>query len=123
MRKIAIIQFKEVDIDYDEYDIKRMIATKITDWVEVDDETYTALFYFQAQGKYRIVELLPHQEQFILDTVEHYKEYVRSQQAILDKIKKEKQEKHRQKQITKHAKTVEEKKQMLEQLKKELGVE
>lgn len=124
MRKIAIIQFREISMDYDDYgDVTKMIASKITDWTEVDEETYNALIYFQTQCKYRVIEFLPYQEQFILDTVEQYKEFVKVQQARLDKIRKEKQDKHRQKQIAKQAKTVEEKKQMLEQLKKELGVE
>jgi len=123
MRKIAIIQFKEINVEYDDYgDMTKMIASKITDWTEVDDATYTALHYFQVQGKYRIIEFIPNQEQFILDTVEQYKEYVKVQQARLDKVRKEKQEKHRQKQIAKHAKTVAEKKALLEQLKVELGI-
>jgi gas vesicle protein len=123
MRKIAIIQFKEINVEYDDYgDITKMIASKITDWTEVDEDTYTALMYFQVQGKYRVIELVPNQEQFILDTVEQYKEYIKVQQIRLEKIRQEKQEKHRQKQIAKHAKTVKDKQALLEQLKLELGI-
>jgi hypothetical protein len=122
MRKIAIIQFRDVDIMYDDYhDVTKLIASKITDWVEVDEETFRALLTYQGQGKYRVVEFIPNQLEFIKNTVDDYKRYVAIQQEKERKYREEKEKKRQEKQIAKQAKTLEEKKNLLKKLKEELG--
>lgn len=121
MRKIAIIQFRDIDIYEDYGEVTKLIASKITDWAEVDEETYKALFYYQGQGKYRVVEFIPNQLEFITNTVEDYKRYTSDQQERARKFREEKEKKRQVKQLAKVAKTLEEKRQLLEKLKIELG--
>ncbi len=70
MRKIAIIKFHTYYADYDDY--QKEVATKITDWTEVDQETFLALHSQQGKHGFKIIEFVPNQEQFILDTVADY---------------------------------------------------
>jgi len=74
MRKIAIITTRQ---DYYDYESSITIINSITDWAEVDEETYELLDRCKYNGEgFYIIEQPIEQSQFILKTVAEYKAHL-----------------------------------------------
>ena len=71
MHKVAILRFSGY---YDSNDDYQKIVEHITEFTEVDDETFVLLTKAQRNGNYDfiLVEQLPDQEKFIFTTVAAY---------------------------------------------------
>lgn len=82
MKKIAIIKIQESYLNYDH----ELVVERVTEFQEVDDETYGILVNAQHANNFRIIEYPANPEEFILKTVTDYKN------KILREEKKRQQE-------------------------------
>lgn len=116
MKKIAIL--KKIVKDYD-YEGSYTILEKITDFCEVDDDTYAMLYKAQYKYNFIILEQPINIEEFILKTVEDYKMYVKRMEDENKKLKEKHENKRLKSKIKREEKEKEKRKALLEQLKKE----
>lgn len=79
-RKIAIIVSKERYTSYDDYE---RVIERVTEFEEVDQETYNLLWRARMQYGFEILEQPIDQKKYILDTVDSYKKMV-----IVEEVKK-----------------------------------
>lgn len=117
MRKIAILKGKnhEIYTSYEDDYNRKFIAERITDFTEVDDETYYLLYSNQHNCGYVVLEQVINVDEFIADTVQGYLEKVKKQQekyakekVEAERIKKEKAEKRKLKTAEKEIKMLQE---------------
>jgi len=119
MRKIAIITNKDVYSNYG--DDCSTIVSSITDWSEVDEETFTKLKAASHQFGFSIIERPIDESSFIRNTIAEWTKHI---DEIEQKRKKEKEKAVRlaeEKKLRKLAKTRDDKIKLLKQLKEELG--
>jgi hypothetical protein len=120
VREIAIVSFKKSSIPSSDYyyDVECLIATRITEWKRVDDETFKTLLYYQDKYNYCVIEKLSNEkmDELIEKTVNDWIELV-NQNAKLDaKRKKERELKKKNKDQL----TIKKKKELYDKLKNEL---
>lgn len=120
MREIAIVSYKRIPVSTgDRYDLEQIIATAITEWREVDDQTYWNLLNYQTKYDYCVILKPPKEklDELIAKTTEDYIKMVEKDAKLDAKMKKERQLKlKKRKQMS-----IKKKKEMLEKLKAELG--
>ena len=131
MPLVAIVQLKSITVDSTFHDyayLDKIIASKITEWTEVDEETLNTLINFQNKFGYLVIKQPTPEEQreIILTTVYAYQKMIEEHKKIEEKYKEEKAKKKKErdkKKLEKQLKTKKAKREMLERLKEELKEE
>jgi predicted transcriptional regulator len=118
MRKVAIVRIMDYDYDYDcGNDVRSLISSKITDFVEIDENTYKLLKEGEAKYQYLVIEQIQNKEQFILNTVEDYKNFLEKERMRLEEEKKQKELNALMRKAKKQAQTLEQERILFESLK------
>lgn len=121
MHKIAIVIARDNFYNYgDDYD--RLIES-ISEWTEVDDETFALLKKAEMSRRYDfgVLEQPVHPRVFIKNTVEDYVAHVKAEEEKREAEKKKKAEAARKRKLNKMAKDEAAKRILFNQLKEELG--
>ena len=124
MRKIAII--KTGDSCYSRYEDDSLLIDRITDFQEVDDETYKLLT--QARADYTlgftfdIIEVPLDQKQCILDTVDAYKAKIEKVRAEAKAAQEKAEQKKAKDRALNKAKQEAKEKELLAKLAKKHGL-
>ncbi len=130
MKKIAIVYVEKLEIYDDwEHSYERIVREHITEWQDISEEECKELRYAidhlnsktRRTGSCYIVIEFPKQKEFILETIDDYKEYSKNLKEEQEKKKKELDLKKAAKKLKLSVKTEQEKRDLLEQLKVELG--
>lgn len=120
MREIAIVSYKRVPVSAgDYYDLEQIIATAITEWREVDEQTYWNLLNYQTKYDYCVILKPPKEkvDELIAKTTEDYIKMVEKNAKLDAKMKKERELKlKKRKQMS-----LKKKRDIFERLKAELG--
>jgi hypothetical protein len=114
--KLAIVIFSERYRDLDDYSV---VASSITDWEEVDDETYRTLIAAQYKYDYTVV-VMPEQKTFIKKTVKDWTDFVTAEKQKEELRKAAAKKKAEDAKLKKLAKSREEKIRLFEKLREEL---
>lgn len=124
MRKIAIVHYEDRYVNYDD---SETFVKSITDWTEVDEETYQLLkrhqFSYLNGEAYYVVTRPVDEQAFIKQTVAEYIEHAKKEDAKKAAEKKKREDAALQRKLKKQAKDAEARKAMYEQLQKEFGNE
>jgi hypothetical protein len=86
MRKIAIIKGHDRDRGYENWE---MVIERVTEFEEVDEETFDILYKAQSLYGYTLIEQRTDLSEFIPNTIKGYKEHVLKLQKAADKQKAE----------------------------------
>lgn len=120
MRKIAIIKPREIYAAYD--DVEKIIE-RITEFTEVDAETYELLRRAQHEFEFVLIEQPVDQQKFVLDTIEDYKKLI----VMAEQKKKEAEKLAAQKKLERRMKVdmkkQEERLKIFQELQKEFDPE
>lgn len=119
MHKIAILRTKDHYYDYGDWTV---VIEKITDFEEVDDETYKILVSGQIEFDYKIIELEVNQSQFIIDTVAKIADRIKKNEESKARKKAEEAAKRQERLLKKKAKDEAAEKELLSTLIKKHGV-
>lgn len=122
MHKIAIAlytTFGSYD-DYDDYNQHKMMES-ITEWEEVNDETFKLLTSAASRLSFTVIEQPTDIKKFIVKTIADWKKIAIEDEEKREQIKKEREAKALEKKLKKEAKTLTDKKKLFELLKQELG--
>lgn len=102
---------------YGDYgDDSRWVTERVTDFEEVDDETYNLLQRASSKYNYTIVEQVMNQQDFIAKTVADYKAFIKAEELKTKKFQEEVERKKQERLLKKRAKTEEQEKQLLANL-------
>jgi len=122
--KIAIVKSR-LAMDYDDgrYSYDKKIIDSITDWEEVDHETFSELTRAGGRLDFSVIERPINITSFIPKSIADYRQLVKQDEAKLAAIKAEREKKALERKHKKELKDKESKKKLFEQLKKELAEE
>jgi len=116
--KIAIITSEKI-ADYD--GIEYAVASKCTEFEEVDEKTYKLLVSAQYKYNFRVIRSPDDLKLFIKNTVSDYMEYIKKEEARILSEKKERERKKLERQKAMEKTKKEEKLKLYEELKKEFN--
>lgn len=118
--KIAIIKTDTHFSSYgDDYDT---LISKITDFEEVDSETYQLLIRYQSEYRYQILEQPIDQRKFIIDTVSNIKDRIKKLEEEKSQKKAQEEAKKEERALRKKAKDEAAEKKLLTKLIQKHGV-
>lgn len=95
-----------------------LIVRSITDWAEVDEDTFQKLEEYRLRGKFKIIEQPIDTDAFIENTVEAHTRWVREQDAIRAKELAVEKKRKEDAAAKKAARRVAKERKILEELKK-----
>lgn len=121
---VAIIKVVDHYYNYgDDYDT---IARSISDWEEVDEETFKLLldassYSTHSSNRFYVIERLKTDSPAVINTVSAYVEYLRKQKEAKEKAEAERKAKAEARRLKKLAKDETARLALFEQLQKEFG--
>lgn len=121
---VAIIKVVDHYYNYgDDYDT---IAQSISDWEEVDEETFKLLrdassYSTHSSNRFYVIERLKTDSPAVINTVSAYVEYLRKQKEAKEKAEAERKAKAEARRLKKLAKDETARLALFEQLQKEFG--
>lgn len=85
MRKVALVTYCEIVTD--DYYGSKLIPNTITDWVEVDDKDYEALYRGASKNNWAVIEQPLDQKEAVIKCVEDGIKLIREQEEKAQKLK------------------------------------
>lgn len=123
MHQVAIVRFVDRYYNYgDDYDT---FVHSITDWEEVDDETFKLLqgasSFYNDGMRFMVVERLTTKSPVVVNTVAAYVKHLQQQKEAAEKAAAEREAKAAERRLKKLAKDEAARRQLFEQLQREFN--